>query len=437
MGISRRHLLATGGAAATVGVMRLANAQGLGGIDIRVGTVFPALTGPGLVRTSENDLIGENARMGAISAYRVIGGEAGNLDMGFKVLLASSPTPEAAIRAGERLVAIEGLHALIGGVGEGQAEVLSAIAERAEIPFFNIGESQGLRSGVCSRFTFHIEASAAMYLDAMVERTAAQGHRRWFVVYEDSDQGRDLGQAATRAIAKRGRGGEQVGAGASVVKQPLYGNEMDAIIESGADSILLLLDEADQIAFLAQMESYRVDVPAMPYPVALAQSRNYIASAQLRSSVTSPHHRIALWETTLRTNGADAFNDLFMARWGEVTESAGWAAYHAVKIVFKAMLAAGSADSGAIIDYLENPKAHFDVAKGPGVSFRPWDHQLRQPLCLIRINHDAKWSRIDPNARVSIAEIATVLPDASVDRAHAVEMLDRFGDGPNETTCQF
>jgi ABC transporter substrate binding protein (PQQ-dependent alcohol dehydrogenase system) len=437
VGISRRHLLATGGAAATVGVMRLANAQGLGLTDIRVGTVFPARSGTGSVLTSSNDFIGENARMGAISASRVFGGEAGNLDMGFKLLLASSPTPEAAIRAGERLVATEGLHALIGGVGEGQAEVLSAIAERAEIPFFNVGESQGLRSGVCSRFTFHIEASAAMYLDAMVERTAAQGYRRWFVVHEDNDQGRDLGQAAIRAIAKRGRGGEQVGSAASAVEQPLYGDEMDAIKESSADLVLLLLDDVDQIAFFGQMESYRVDAPAMPYPVALAQSRNYIASAQLRSPFTAPHHRIALWETTLRTNGAYAFNGLFMARWGEVTESAGWAAFHAVKIFFDAVLAVGSAKSGAIVDYLESPQAHFEVAKGPGVSFRPWDHQLRQPLCLVRINHDAQWSRTDPSVRVGVAKIAALLPDASVDRAHAVEILDRFGDGPNETTCQF
>ena len=131
---NRRNLLASGGAlAASAGFARASRAQEVLQGEIRIGTIFPARTGLSTVRTSINDYPGEAARQGVILAETVFGEEAREVrgDEELDVLLANAPIAEAAERAGHRLVDIEKVHCLIGGVGEGQAEVLSAIAHEA------------------------------------------------------------------------------------------------------------------------------------------------------------------------------------------------------------------------------------------------------------------------------------------------------------------
>lgn len=434
---TRRRLLAAGGALASAGLVHLARAQAPGGQQLRVGTVFPARTGiNSTVATSVNDYVGQAARMGAILADRQIAEQA-EAGPGIHILLANTPTAEAAQRAAQRLIAMNGVHALVGGIGDGQAEILSAAAEEARIPFLNIGSPRdALRHGSCGQYTFHVAASAAMYLDTMVAWSASENHRRWFVVHEDSEDGWDLQQRASVTIARHGAGGELVGSAATVTDQLIYGREMNAVRDSGADMILLLLDPDDQLVFLGQQESYRLDVPAAVFPSAVSQTRDYIAAARPRSGTHNPDYRFALWEATLESNGADAFNESFMSRWGEVTDPAAWASYQSIKILFGAALGAGSMEGTALIQYLESAEAVFDVSKGPGTSFRTWDHQLRQPLYLVRVNQEAAWTRLSLSSRVEIAEIAAELPNLGPQATNPAERLDQFGDGPDDSACR-
>jgi ABC-type branched-subunit amino acid transport system substrate-binding protein len=227
------------------------------------------------------------------------------------------------------------------------------------------------------------------------------------------------------------------GSAATTVQQPLYLSELRAAIEAGADAILLLVGAADQIAFLAQQENFGNELSTLTFPSAVTQTRNYIASSRIPAPETNPRHRFALWETTLASNGAGTFNDRFMTRWGEVTEPTAWAAYHSVQILFEAALAAGSLDASALIQFLESPEAVFDVRKGPGVSFRSWDHQLRQPLYVVRVDQEAPWSWTSVTSRVGIAGLAAELPGAVSPGASAVDRLDQFGDGPGDPACRF
>ena len=61
-----------------------------------------------------------------------------------------------------------------------------------------------------------------------------------------------------------------------------------------------------------------------------------------------------------------------------MTETA-WAAWAAVKLVGEAVARAGAADGDALVAFLESAPP-FDGHKGSALTFRKWDHQLRQPL---------------------------------------------------------
>jgi branched-chain amino acid transport system substrate-binding protein len=179
----RRVLAGAGSALVASSLVSMSRAQ-TPPRDLRIGLIAPSSSGLTTMAASLNDLIGDAARQGALSTEATIGNEALENDLRLIILPANAPSPEAASRACRRLVATGDIDALIGGVGEGQADALGAIAEEAGVPFFNVGSPRdALRRGECRRFTFHIEASAAMYLDTIVDWGAGQGYRRWFIVY--------------------------------------------------------------------------------------------------------------------------------------------------------------------------------------------------------------------------------------------------------------
>ncbi len=404
---------------------------------LRIGVVIPSRTGEIAVRSSVNDYTGEAALMGARSAESELADEAEAGGMSLDLLLANSPTAEAAERAARRLVELEKVSALIGGIGEGQAEVLRDVAEDAGVPFLNIGATaDALRGSDCSRYMFHIEASDAMYLDAMAALAVAEGITRWFVVYESGAEGAELMARAEEALAKFAEDGEVVGSAMVPPQKPSYADEIHGAARLDADAILLLLDPFDQMVFIGQQDSMGSDVPTLTLPHTLTQTRDYIAAARYTAPQTNPRRRVALWETTLETNGADAFNETFRSRWGEPTDPTAWAAFQAVKILTDAAASTGSSEGEDLVEFLHGSEAEFDLLKGPGTSFRAWNHQLRQPLYDVIVDQDVEWKRTSLPSRIAIAGIAGQIPEPT-DGANPVEELDRLGDTAEQSACRF
>ncbi len=437
---TRRGLLGLGGAAAaSLAFARPSFAQPAAAVvpEIRIATVLPSRTGLIGVATSATDFAGEGGRNGALLAEAVLGQVAAPFGTLVDISPANSPTADAAVRAGERLVATTDICAIIGGVGDGQAEVLSRIAGDAGIPFFNIGSAKNaLRNAACNRFTFHIEPSESMFIDALVMYGVTQNYRRWFIVHLDTEEGFALLARATRALAQLAPDAEIVGSAAPNPEQPIYLNELQAARRAEPDVILLLLNSTDSIVFTGQQADVRVEVPVLELPDAISQTRDYIAATRNLSPEHNPRVRVATWETTLPAEDAAAFNQRYGARWSEPTDPTGWAAFHAVKILVETVLAIGSKDGEAIVEYLERPETTFDILKGPGSSFRPWDHQLRQPVYLVSVDQEAEWSRTVLANRIGIVSFMEELP-ATEPGTDRVAWLDQLGDGPDETTCSF
>ncbi len=106
-----------------------------------------------------------------------------------------------------------------------------------------------------------------------------------------------------------------------------------------------------------------------------------------------------------------------------------WAAYQAVKILYVAAVAAGTLDARRLAQYLVQRDVVFDVHKGIGVSFRPWDHQLRQPLYLVKVHPTARASR-------DIAVLEGELPAIYMPGTDPVERLDQIGEPRRDSRCR-
>lgn len=391
---------------------------------LRIGAVLPLSTGNPAI----TDPIGEAARIGAVTAEDLIGREAASSGRELRVLLASSPNVDAAVRAARRLVNVEGVTALIGGLGEGQAQALSEVAEELEVPFFNIGSPSLSLREMCNRFTFHVEASAGMYIDALVDWFAASEHRRWFFVYEDSEEGEALYGRAVAALSDGSL--EEVGEARVARRQFVYNDIFEQIAEVEPDAVLLLLGAEDQEFFIGQYGFSGLEPPVVGYPDPVTQTRDFFFRFQQVASGAEAGYRATLWETTLQEHGAGELNDRFMSRAGEPMDPSGWAAYAAVKILYESVIATGTTEGSELVAYLESPEAAFDVYKGADLSFRPWDHQLSQPLYLVEIDPDAAWG-VRVSERVGVARLVAELP------VNDPSDVDQLGDSPETLRCQF
>jgi hypothetical protein len=130
--------------------------------------------------------------------------------------------------------------------------------------------------------------------------------------------------------------------------------------------------------------------------------------------------RAAAWDPTLAKYGADTLNRRFEARFSSPMTSEAWCGWMAVKVIWEASLRARSTDATTLARFLESNQASFDGHKGRALSFRTWDHQLRQPVYVAR-----------PGRPVAEIPTSTNADEPSRD------VLDRIGTTGARSSCRW
>ena len=198
--------------------------------------------------------------------------------------------------------------------------------------------------------------------------------------------------------------------------------------------MLLLTDWRTQLDFLSRYEVSGLKAPVTGFPEPAAQLRDFYLNSRDVAPAAGSGYRAALWEATLDAYGARELNARFDARWGRPMDPPAWAGYVAVKIAFEASLFAGATDGASIAAFLTSDQALFDVSKGIGMTFRPWDHQLRQSLYLVKINTDMT-SSLELAAMLARASLVGELPAIYMPGTEPVERLDQLGEIDPSRTC--
>ena len=130
----------------------------------------------------------------------------------------------------------------------------------------------------------------------------------------------------------------------------------------------------------------------------------------------------ALWHGRLERYGAAQLNDRYRAEFRSPMDSLAWSAWMAVKIVAETALRLRGFETTPVIDWLEDPRTRFDGHKGRALSFRSWDHQLRQPLFWV------------DEAGDRVVELPPVDRETG---AGVAEQLDRIGTSVAASTCRW
>jgi ABC-type branched-subunit amino acid transport system substrate-binding protein len=431
--MKRRQLLTAG--TAVGGLLLAARPQAQEAEPLRVGAILP-LAGAAIPTGRVNlRAVAEAARMGLTFGEEDANRNGELFGATLKLTIANAPGAEPAARTARRLVAQDRVSVLVGGYTREEAQALAEVAGDTGALFLNIGATSDALRHACGANSFHIEASAAMYLDAVFGWFVRAGYRRWYLVHDDGPEGRDRYERSLVSLEERHWAAEVAGTG--VLRQDDSRDFAPVLADIAAakpDIVLLLTDWRTQLNFLARYEVAGLEAPVTGFPEPAAQTREFYLAARGMAPVAGSGYRAALWEATLDAYGAREVNARFNARWGRPMDPPAWAGWVALKIAFEASLFAGGRDGATLAACLASEQALFDVSKGIGMTFRPWDHQLRQALYLVKINPDASPS-LELEAMLARASLVGELPAIYMPGTEPVERLDQLGEIDPARTC--
>lgn len=348
----------------------------------------------------------------------------------FEVAVELAVGPEAAVRAAAALVDEREAFAVVGGFGAGVAEALSSWSSERGVPFLNVGSSRdALRNEACAPSTFHVEPSAAMYLDGLAGWYVRAGLRQWYVVRSDDADGRALQDRIAWSLRERHFGARIVGDRAVAPGVVEASAVATAARRANADLVLLLVPADDQLRWLAALDDAGLAAMVAGFPFAEAQTRAFMMASRAASERLGASFRALSFEATLDAYGARELNARFRQQFGHPMDPPAWSVYQAVKMLFEAATFGGSLESDAVRAYFGAPTTVFDLYKGIGTSFRPWDRQLRQSLYLVSV------SATDPDP-FSMAVLVGELPAIYMPGTEVVERLDQIGDLQPQSRCR-
>jgi ABC transporter substrate binding protein (PQQ-dependent alcohol dehydrogenase system) len=251
-----------------------------------------------------------------------------------------------------------------------------------------------LRGAQCGAHLFHTFPSQAMQADAMAQYLASRSWRNVLVLQGAAESDQPIGQAWTRA-AKR------YGLKTTVKPFKLSGDPR----ERDLSNVRLLTADRnhDVVAVLDADGEFARTVPyATQHPRPVVGSNGLVALA---------------WHPQWERNGGPQVSRRFRKLANRPMVGQDWAAWMAVRSVAAAALAQPTGSPIAHARALRSGQVAVDGSKGPRLSYRSWDGQLRQPLFL---------SHVD-------GVIATAPLDGVL---HPTEVLDTLGVDETESVCR-
>lgn len=251
------------------------------------------------------------------------------------------------------------------------AEQLLAVAElpgAGEALFFNLrAQDDRLRTEACRANVLHIMPSRAMKADALAQYLMAKRWDRWLLV--EGQKPDDLAFAeALRRAAKR--------FGARIVETRPYDydpmarrsdtghaqiqRQMTALTREAPDyDVLIVADESDVFGEYLPYRTWD------PRPVAGTQG--LVPTA---------------WHRSMEQWGGTQMQTRFIEAAGRIMVERDYNAWVAVRAIGEAVTRGGKADPAAVKAFLLGEGFRLGAFKGEGLTFRPWNQQLRQPLLL-------------------------------------------------------
>ncbi len=278
--------------------------------------------------------------------------------------------------------------------------VVSEVAQLTrdeDVYLFNttaIGDS--LRNEACQKHLFHMTASRAMRTDALSQYLVERKWKKILILRGPLTEDQLMASAFEKSAA-------QFGLKIVEIRDFLLGNDPRAREQNDLD--FLTGDKRYDAVFVADSDGEF----SLSVPYATREAAVVVGDAGVIPRV---------WHWTYLRHGAPQvhgrFERMHTRRMGEPD----WGAWVALKTIAMAIARTKTTEGPKVAEYLRNGEFRVDGSKGPGMSIRLWNNQLRQPLLLTT----SDWT-------ITLAPIKGF--------KHRTNDLDTLGYGNQDSACIF
>jgi ABC-type branched-subunit amino acid transport system substrate-binding protein len=365
-----------------------------------------------------------------MAAYAVMGAQlgaeeadvtAGMFGTKIELIFEEATTPENLPSLAQKLIALGNLSAIIAALDDATTARLSALAQQERVVCLNTAARGGdLRGEKCHRSTFHVEPDLAMYTHAMGQWLVRNNRKRWYAVVSERAYGQEVYHRASRFVQHQG--GADLGRSVITPGQADFKDVLAHLAQADAEAVVVALRGEELRHFLEQYKAAGLKTLLAGVPLD-------ITALWQAGHASLPGVWVTSWYHELERFSARELNRRFSRRFGKPAESFAWANWAAVKLVVEGVLRSGTADAAALVTYLEGTP-QFDGHKGKALTFREWNHQLRQPLYVLQAREET------PENSWDLLQLIGEVPPPAAPGRSVVEVLDTLGEPKTESLCR-
>lgn len=261
------------------------------------------------------------------------------------------------------------------------AETLLSLSDAARgkpVLLFNLDARETrLRQEDCRGNILHVAPSRAMLTDALTQFLVVKQWTRWFLISGANPDDKVYADSIRNSAKKFG---------ARIVEEKPYSDTSTTTrTDTGQAQIQRQLAAFTQISsdydVIIVADKSEIFGPYVPYrswsPRPVAGTSGAVAMS---------------WHPAHEQWGATQMQNRFFELAGRMMRSLDFHGWVAARAIGEAATRSASGEFAAIRDYLLGPDFGVAAFKGQKVSFRSWNHQLRQPIAIATTELPVSWS---------------------------------------------
>lgn len=312
--------------------------------------------------------------------------------------------PDVAARRARRLVEVDGVKFLMGGVSTSTALSVGAVADEKKVLYIATNQNGDQITGESARkYVFRTPPDMAILVRAGAKFVADNLGKKWYFLTHDYSWGHSGTQWARNMLDKVGA--KEVGE----IKVPLgnrdFSSQLLIIRNSGADVLVITVAGFDNVALLKQMNELKIyDKMKVWYTL--------MDLVDLYSVLIEDRQPYLCAETYYKASPEmEKLNERYMKKYPKaaspVLDTGTFNGWLSIKILFEAMKKAGTTeDVEKVICAMEGITVKDNARKTPSV-VRAWDHQVMTEVVFGKVN---------PVKGKDIMEVKALVPAESVAR---------------------
>jgi branched-chain amino acid transport system substrate-binding protein len=307
----------------------------------------------------------------AVEEYNQQGGVQGRpVEM---ILEDTQANPAVAVQKATKLLDRDKVHCLVGGILSAEAFAVGDLAQQRKVVYVNTaGNNDGQR---CHRYVFAIDHSMTQMANGLVPWLVKNRGKRWYFINHSTPAAQFAAEKVGGMV--KASGGSVVGSDNVPLETSDFSAHLNKLKAASPDMAFFCVGGIPLVNLLKQYKEFGLRGKIEVSGYTINQSDAWNMGIDTFTGVW-----LGLWYYKQKTAGSAEFAARFAKKFGKAAENNSWQGYVGIRTVVEAVKTAGSTDGKAMVEAIEKMK--IDGFKGRPLYYRALDHQLMQPLYIMR-----------------------------------------------------